>query len=67
MTDKQEPTADDIAKNFDATREELLNEQREEIFRVYVGELTQKYEKAGAVRYSKQQACSRHFAVRALT
>ena len=56
VVDKQEPTAEDIAKNFDATREGLLNQQREEIFRVYIGELTQKYEKGGAVRYSKKAA-----------
>jgi peptidyl-prolyl cis-trans isomerase D len=53
--DKQEPTPEDIAKNFNATREKLLNEQHEEIFRVYIGELTQKYEKGGAVRYSQKQ------------
>ena len=47
--------ADDIAKNFNATKDKLLNDQREEIFRVYIGELTQKYEKGGAVRFSKQQ------------
>ena len=55
VIDKEEPTAEDIAKNFAATREGLLNQQREEIFRVYIGELTQKYEKGGAVRYSKKQ------------
>ena len=55
VIDKQEPTAEDIAKNFTATKEGLLNEQREEIFRVYIGELTQKYEKGGAVRFSKKQ------------
>ena len=55
VVDKQEPTTEDITKNFDATREGLLNQQREEIFRVYIGELTQKYEKGGAVRYSKKQ------------
>jgi peptidyl-prolyl cis-trans isomerase D len=56
VIDKQEPTADDIAKNFNATKDKLLNDQREEIFRVYIGELTQKYEKGGAVRLSKRQA-----------
>ena len=56
VVDKQEPTADDIAKNFSATREGLLNQQRDEIFRIYIGELTQKYEKGGAVRYSKKAA-----------
>jgi peptidyl-prolyl cis-trans isomerase D len=56
VVDKQEPTAEDIAKNFSATKEGLLNQQRDEIFRIYVGELTQKYEKGGAVRYSKKAA-----------
>jgi peptidyl-prolyl cis-trans isomerase D len=56
VLDKQEPTAEDIAKNFDQTREQLLNDQREEIFRVYVGNVTKKYEESGAVRYSKKQA-----------
>jgi len=56
VIDKQEPTADDIAKNFNTTKDKLLNDQREEIFRVYIGELTQKYEKGGAVRLSKKQA-----------
>ena len=56
VLDKQEPTAEDMAKNFNATREKLLDQQREEIFRVYIGELTQKYEKGGAVRMSKKQA-----------
>ena len=55
IVDKQEPTTEDIAKNFDQTREQLLNDQREEIFRVYVGNVTKKYEDAGAVRYSKKQ------------
>ena len=55
VTDKQEPTPEDIAKNFNATREKLLDEQREQIFRVYIGELAQKYEKGGAVKMSKKQ------------
>jgi peptidyl-prolyl cis-trans isomerase D len=56
VTEKQEPTPEDITKNFDQTREELLNDQREQLFRVYVGNLTKKYEDAGAIRYSKRQA-----------
>ncbi|MDQ2834327.1 MAG: peptidyl-prolyl cis-trans isomerase [Acidobacteriota bacterium] len=56
VIDKQEPTAEDMAKNLNATREKLLDQQREEIFRVYIGELTQKYEKGGAVRLSKKPA-----------
>jgi peptidyl-prolyl cis-trans isomerase D len=55
VTDKQEPTAEDIAKNFDQQKEALLSEQRDEIFRVYIGTLTEKYEKGGAVRYAQKQ------------
>jgi peptidyl-prolyl cis-trans isomerase D len=56
VTEKQEPTADDIAKNFDATREQLLSQQREEIFRVYMGTLTDMYNKGGGVRMAKKSA-----------
>ena len=55
VLDKQEPTAEEIAKNFSQTREQLLNTQHEEIFRVYIGTLTEKYEKSGAVKYSQKQ------------
>jgi peptidyl-prolyl cis-trans isomerase D len=55
LTDKQEPSADEIAKNFDATKEKLLDQQRQEAFSVFVGALMDRYEKAGAVAYSKQK------------
>jgi len=54
VVDKQEPTADEIAQNFDKTRDALLEQKREEMFGVFAGSLTQKYEDAGAVKYSKQ-------------
>jgi len=54
VVDKQEPTPDDIATHFDKTREQLLETKREEIFGVFAGSLTQKYEDAGAIKYSKQ-------------
>jgi len=56
VTDKQEPSADDMAKNFDATREQLLNTQRDEIFRVFLGTLSQKYQNGGGIKMSKQAA-----------
>jgi peptidyl-prolyl cis-trans isomerase D len=56
VTDKQEPTADDIAKNFDTTREQMVSQQREEIFSVFMGTLTDRYEKGGGVRLTKQAA-----------
>jgi peptidyl-prolyl cis-trans isomerase D len=53
LTDKQEPTADEIAKNLDQTREQLLSKQRDEIFQVFVETLSQNYQKGGGVRLSK--------------
>ncbi|MEO6911858.1 MAG: peptidylprolyl isomerase [Edaphobacter sp.] len=54
VIDKQEPSADDIAKNFDKMRSQLVSERQDEIFRVYMGSLMEKYDKGGAVRYSKK-------------
>lgn len=56
IVDTQEPSADEIAKNFNAMRDQLLGTQREEIFRVYIGSLTDKYTKAGSIRYAKKQS-----------
>lgn len=54
VVDKQEPTAEETAKNFDTTREQLLNSQRDQIFRVFLGTLSKKYEDGGGVRMAKQ-------------
>ena len=56
VTDKQEPNADEIAKNFNETRNKMLNEKRQEVFNVYLGTLAQKYQKAGAIRIKAQPA-----------
>ncbi|MDP9039516.1 MAG: peptidyl-prolyl cis-trans isomerase [Acidobacteriota bacterium] len=53
VTDRQEPTAEETTKNLEQTREQLLSKQREQIFRVYLGTLSEKYEKGGGLRYSK--------------
>jgi peptidyl-prolyl cis-trans isomerase D len=54
LTDRQEPTAQDIAQHLDATRETLLGQQRQEAFSVFVDSLMSRYEKAGAIIYSKK-------------
>jgi peptidyl-prolyl cis-trans isomerase D len=54
IDDKQEPTAEDIAKNLDATRESLLTERREQMFAVFVTSLTDRYEKSGGIRMNKR-------------
>jgi peptidyl-prolyl cis-trans isomerase D len=55
LTDKIEPTPADVAANFAATKDKLLNQQRQEAFSVFVSSLLERYEKAGAIVYSKKQ------------
>lgn len=50
VLDKQEPATEDIAKNFEPTREQMLKDRRDEVFRVYLGSLADKYKKAGTIR-----------------
>src|ERR1700722_4190259 len=54
IVDKQEPAPADIAKNFDATRESLLAERREQMFAVFVTSLTDRYQKQGDIRMNKK-------------
>jgi peptidyl-prolyl cis-trans isomerase D len=57
IVDKQEPTSDDIAKHFDATRESILEQRRDEAFAVFISTLQQKYQKDGRIRMNaKAQA-----------
>jgi len=54
LVDKQEPTSDDIAKNFDQTREALLEQRRDEAFAVFITHLQEKYEKEGRIRMNRK-------------
>jgi peptidyl-prolyl cis-trans isomerase D len=54
VTDKQEPSADEIAKNFDRMRDQLLSEQRDQMFNVFVGTLAKRYEDGRGLRLSRQ-------------
>jgi peptidyl-prolyl cis-trans isomerase D len=58
LVGKQEPSPDDIAKNFAATKEKLLEQQRQEAFSVFVGSLMDRYQKSGAISYSKKAPAS---------
>lgn len=53
IDDKQEPSSAEIAQHFDSTRERLLNERREQMFEVFVANLTERYEKQGLIRINK--------------
>jgi peptidyl-prolyl cis-trans isomerase D len=54
LLDKQLPTADEITKNLDQTRDTLLKQRRDEMFEVFVTNLVDKYQKEGRIRLSKQ-------------
>jgi peptidyl-prolyl cis-trans isomerase D len=61
VTDKQEPTADEIAKALPETREKLLNAQRQELFGVYAESLVAKYMKAGAIVSNQKKSAPSPF------
>ena len=50
ITDKQEPTAAEIDKNFDNTREGMVRERQNEAFSVFVGNVMDDYKKHGRIR-----------------
>lgn len=54
LIDKQLPTSDEIAKNFDVTRDSLLNQQRNAMFEVFVSNLERNYEKDGRIRVNRK-------------
>ena len=58
ITDKQEPSADELAKNFGETKDKLLDQKRSEAFQVFVGSLVDRYQKSGAIVYSKKTPTS---------
>jgi peptidyl-prolyl cis-trans isomerase D len=58
VVDKQQPTAEDIAKNFAQTRTSLLQQRQQEVFEVFAQSLIDRYQKAGGVRYSRQTPAS---------
>jgi peptidyl-prolyl cis-trans isomerase D len=45
ILDKQEPTAEDITKNFDQTRDQMLDQRRSEAFNIFVTGITADYKK----------------------
>ena len=55
LTDKQEPSTDDIAKNLPATRDKMKTQLANESFGVFASTLLDRYTKAGAIVYSKAQ------------
>ncbi|HEY3836487.1 MAG TPA: peptidylprolyl isomerase [Bryobacteraceae bacterium] len=54
LTDKQQPDAAAIAKNMAQARDQMASQRREEVFAVYVTDITQQYEKSGRVLMNKK-------------
>ncbi len=54
IVDKQEPSADDLAKNFDSTRDTLLNQRRDQMYEVFVSSVVNSYEKADRVLLNRK-------------
>jgi peptidyl-prolyl cis-trans isomerase D len=50
IDDKQEPTPDEISKNFDQMKDQLLNQRRNEAFSVFMGGVWSYYKKHNLVR-----------------
>ncbi len=55
LTDKQEPSAEEAAKNSDEVREGLLQQKRAEAFQVFATDLRQRLQKEGKIRINKTE------------
>ena len=49
LVDKQEPTADEIQKNLDATRDQILEQHRNQAFEVFASDVINRYKKRNLV------------------
>jgi peptidyl-prolyl cis-trans isomerase D len=57
LIDKQEPSADEMAKNLDQTRDQILEQKRQEVFEVFANNVINEYKKSNRVRINaKPQA-----------
>jgi len=54
ITDKQQPSAEDMAAHFDATRETLLNQRRDQAFQVFAGQILSSYQKDGRILLNRK-------------
>jgi peptidyl-prolyl cis-trans isomerase D len=54
LTDKQQPTPDEIQKNFETTRDSLLSQQRDQMYQVFVSNLMEQYQKEGRIRINRR-------------
>jgi peptidyl-prolyl cis-trans isomerase D len=55
ILDKQEPTADEIAKNLDQTRDQILDQRRNEAFGIFMSGVWNDYKKHNLIRLNAKQ------------
>ena len=56
LLDKQEPTADEISKNLDQTRDQILADRRDEAFNLFVSATQDRYKKAKLIAINAELA-----------
>jgi len=56
LIDKQEPTADEIAKNLDQTRDQVLDQRREEVFGIFVSTAQDQFKKSKLIAINAKAA-----------
>jgi peptidyl-prolyl cis-trans isomerase D len=56
LVDKQEPTADEIAKNFDQFRDQILDQRRGQAFNVFLSTILDDYKKHNRILIPKSKA-----------
>jgi peptidyl-prolyl cis-trans isomerase D len=56
ILDKVSPTPEEIAKNLDATREQILDQRREEVFGIYVSNAQDQFKKAKLIAINAKTA-----------
>jgi len=55
ILENQQPTADEIAKNFDQTRDQLLDQRRNQAFSVFASGVWNDYKKHNLIRINAKQ------------
>jgi len=56
IIDRQEPTADEITKNLDQTRDQILEERRQEAFGIFMSNVMADYKKNKRIQMNKKSA-----------
>ena len=54
IIDKQSPTSEEVAKNFDSARDSMLQQRRDDMFQVFVSNLQNVYQKDGRIRLNRK-------------